>query len=216
VVHWQQRITVIAFTGRAKEGGLLWIPYTVVGSYSVDGNSWTNIQWNPPVELGEDVYIGLAVTSHDTASVATATIDRVSTTGNVTDDWAQADIGGTHPAEGFEETNGTFTIKAMGTDIWGTADEFRYVYKRLSGVGSLTARIDELDGTNDWCKAGVMLRDALTPESSHAFMAATGTNGVRLQGRMSRDTIGVDAAGVEGKIFVDAIRTHKAPAPEEK
>ncbi len=161
------------------------IPYVVVGSYSVDGNSWTDLEWNPRVELGEDIYIGMAVTSHDIASVATATIDSVSSTGTVTGDWTQADIGGTHPDENFTEVNGTFTIKAMGGDIWGTADEFRYVYKQLSGAGSLTAKVESLDGTNAWCKAGVMLRDALTPDSSHAFMAATGTNGIHLQGRMS-------------------------------
>jgi hypothetical protein len=177
------------------------MPYVVIGSYSVDGISWTDLQWNPPAELGEDIYLGLAVTSHDAASVATATIDSVSTTGSVTGDWTQVDIGGTHPAGNFTLVNGTFTIKAQGADIWGTADEFRYVYKQLSGEGSLTARVDTLDGTNEWCKAGVMLRNELTQDSAHTFMAATGTNGIHLQGRMSKgaaSTQDADNGGLDG------------------
>ncbi len=176
------------------------IPYVIIGAYSVDGSSWTDLQWNPPAELDKDIYIGMAVTSHDVASVATATMDNVATTGNVTGDWTQLDIGA-QPAEGYTEANGTFTIPAMGADIWGTADEFRYVYKELSGEGSITARVESLDGTHDWAKGGVMLRNGLTADSAHAFIAATGIQGVRLQGRMSKgasSTQDNDNGGLDG------------------
>ncbi|MBN2315915.1 MAG: LamG domain-containing protein, partial [Sedimentisphaerales bacterium] len=58
-----------------------------------------------------------------------------------------------------EAPAGTYTMTASGTDIWGTADEFHYAYKTLSGAGSITARVVSVQNTNDWAKAGVMIRE---------------------------------------------------------
>jgi hypothetical protein len=45
-----------------------------------------------------------------------------------------------------------------------------------------------LEHTNDWSKAGVMIRESLDPGSKHAFAAITPVNGVATQGRI--DTAG--------------------------
>jgi hypothetical protein len=167
------------------------LAYEFNGYYSVEGTNWTAMSWNPQyVVMSEDALVGMAVTSHDAALETTAVYSNVSTTGNVTGDWTQADIGGTHPAGQFTQTNGTFAIKAMGADIWTANDEFRYVYKHLEGEGSITAQVDSLDPVNGWTKVGVMIRDTTETGASNAGVYATGVNGVRYQARLET---GIDA-----------------------
>jgi hypothetical protein len=82
---------------------------------------------------------------------------------------------------------GTYTMTASGADIWAVngveADEFHYAYKMLSGAGSIVARIESIENTNAWAKAGVMIRETLDPDSAHAFACITPANGVASQGR---------------------------------
>jgi hypothetical protein len=86
-----------------------------------------------------------------------------------------------------ENPAGTYTMTASGTDIWLVngveADEFHFAYKTLSGAGSIIARVDSVDNTNDWAKAGVMIRETLDPDSAHAFACVTPANGVAMQYR---------------------------------
>ncbi|HRS13270.1 MAG TPA: DUF1349 domain-containing protein [Sedimentisphaerales bacterium] len=72
-----------------------------------------------------------------------------------------------------EQADGQIIMSAIGTDIWDTSDQFRYAYKSLSGNGSITVRVDSLIRSNEWAKAGVMIRETLEPGSKHAFMALT-------------------------------------------
>jgi len=77
-------------------------------------------------------------------------------------------------APSFVETaDGGIIMSAVGTDIWDTTDQFRYAYKSLSGDGSMTVRVDSLVRSNEWAKAGVMIRETLEPGSKHAFVALT-------------------------------------------
>jgi len=69
-----------------------------------------------------------------------------------------------------ENPAGTHTLTAASGDIWGTEDEFYFVYKRLQGSGSITARLDSFGrATNDWAKAGVMIRETLDADSINAM-----------------------------------------------
>jgi hypothetical protein len=75
---------------------------------------------------------------------------------------------------GFAETSpGNITMSASGADIYNLTDEFRYAYKRLSGDGSLTVRVESLVDTAAWAKAGVMIRVGLQPVSAQVHMIAT-------------------------------------------
>jgi regulation of enolase protein 1 (concanavalin A-like superfamily) len=75
------------------------------------------------------------------------------------------------------------TMTARGVDIWGTADQFHFAYKRLSGEGSVTARVVSITGTNPWAKAGVMIRNSLDAGSAHAIVVVTPGNGVAFEYR---------------------------------
>jgi hypothetical protein len=89
----------------------------------------------------------------------------------------------------IEAPAGTYTITASGADIWAVngveADEFHFAYKMLAGAGSIIAKVQSVDNTNDWAKAGVMIRESLSPDSAHAFACITPANGVAFQYRPS-------------------------------
>ena len=72
------------------------------------------------------------------------------------------------------ESNGVYTVRASGADIWGARDEFRFVYARLSGDGEVVARIDALSAADSWTKAGVMIRQTLRPSSRFAYALVSG------------------------------------------
>ena len=108
-------------------------------------------------------------------------------------DWTEKDVNtlsiwfkGNLP--GFvEDPSGTYTMTASGTDIWETADEFRYAFKQLSGAGAISAQVLSVENTNGWAKAGVMIRETLEPGSKHAFMDITPGYGASFQVRNTID-----------------------------
>ena len=77
-----------------------------------------------------------------------------------------------------ENPPGTYTVTGSGADIWYTTDEFHYAFKMLSGPGSIVAKVETVQNTHEWAKAGVMIRNTLDPDSEHAMMAVTPGNGV--------------------------------------
>jgi len=86
-----------------------------------------------------------------------------------------------------DEAAGTITIVGRGDDIWGTADQFQYAYTTITGNGSMTVKVDSLAHTDNWSKAGIMIRETLDAGSSFAAVFATGANGVRFQARSMAD-----------------------------
>ena len=75
-----------------------------------------------------------------------------------------------NPVSFLDKGNGAFTVSGSGTDIWNAADDFRFVYKRLTGNGSIMVKVDSLENTNVWAKAGVMIRQSLEADSPMAYM----------------------------------------------
>ncbi len=72
-----------------------------------------------------------------------------------------------------ETSSGTFVLSAAGADIWGARDEFRYACKQLDGDGAIVAQVTNVSWSNAWAKAGVMIRESVSPASAHAFMLVT-------------------------------------------
>jgi hypothetical protein len=91
---------------------------------------------------------------------------------------------------------GTYTMEGSGADIWTVndveADEFHFAYKTLTGVGSIVAKVQSVENTNNWAKAGVMIRESLNPNSAHATMVVTPGSGVSFQRRPGTDATSVD------------------------
>jgi hypothetical protein len=87
--------------------------------------------------------------------------------------WSHADIGSTAtPGNFVDNGNGSYDVTGSGADIWGTADAFHYVHRPLTGDGQITVNVVSIGGTstNEWQKAGVMIREGLTPGSRNVMM----------------------------------------------
>jgi hypothetical protein len=63
------------------------------GYYSSNGVTWQPMVWRQGITMSSDVYVGLAVTSHNNAATCQAKFSNVKLTGTVGAQWAHQDIG---------------------------------------------------------------------------------------------------------------------------
>jgi hypothetical protein len=111
--------------------------------------------------------------------------------------WTSADIGEVGAAGSTAFAGGTWTIEGSGADIWGRADEFRYLYRQVRDTFTVTTRVASIENLNRWVKAGVMIREDLSPGSRHASLFATPTTerGIAFQRRSTANGISTHTAG---------------------
>jgi hypothetical protein len=150
---------------------------------SSNGSQWNTIGSTTVGGTGSG-FIGLPVTSHTTATLAAATFDQV-VIASLPSPWQTQDIGSVGLPGSAVYSAGQFTLKGAGADIWGTADAFRYLYQPFSGDGQIVARVNRIDNTSPYAKAGVMLRDTLTEGSAHVILDVKPDGGVELMQRSS-------------------------------
>src|SRR5205823_1686575 len=84
--------------------------------------------------------------------------------------WLDQDVGQVNTAGTASYTNGTFTLTASGQWIWSTADGMHFAYQPLTGDGTIVARVVSAQGSQS-PEAGVMIRETLDANSTHAFVA---------------------------------------------
>lgn len=106
-------------------------------------------------------------------------------TGTLENGWLSTDIGavGRGGTTTYTSATGQYAVGGSGGDIWDSADAFRYVYRTLTGDGEMSARVVSLDNTDDWAKAGVMVRESLNPGSPFAMTVVTPAHGTTFQYR---------------------------------
>lgn len=102
----------------------------------------------------------------------------------------QSDIGAAlvPGSASFDAATGQYTIHSAGYNVWYTRDEFRFLWKRMSGDVSLAADIDFPDpkGYGDR-KAVLMIRQSLDDDAKAAMVAEHGAGMVHLAWRPERD-----------------------------
>jgi len=157
---------------------------TLVGT---DSTAPFSVGWN---NVAEGTYAVTAVaTDSGNASTTSAAVSLgVTTTAppqTLPGGWTQAGVGNTGVAGTASYSNGIYTVAGAGADVWGTADAFHWTYRSLDGDGSIVARVTSIQNVNVWTKAGVMIRNSLSPSSAQGFMlvAASATKGVPFQRR---------------------------------
>jgi regulation of enolase protein 1 (concanavalin A-like superfamily) len=148
---------------------------------STDGAAWTTVG-SQTIAMTSGVYVGLVITSHNNTALATATFDNVSIA-TLPSPWTSADIGAVGVAGSSHSSSGTFLIDGSGADFWDAADEFHYAYQTATGDCEIVARVTAVENTNPWAKAGVMIRETLNANSTHAAMVVTPGNGLAFQRR---------------------------------
>jgi regulation of enolase protein 1 (concanavalin A-like superfamily) len=95
--------------------------------------------------------------------------------------------------------SGTFTVEGAGADIWGSTDQFSFVYRQMSGDVTVVARVPSLENTNAWAKGGLMIRESLSGGSKHAFALVSASRGLALQWRPSTGGASVHTGGGDGR-----------------
>jgi len=109
--------------------------------------------------------------------------------------WQMRDIGSVGSSGGLQDDGDSVTLTSTGADIWGRNDGFTFAYQLLAGDGEIITRVDALDNTDPWAKAGLMVRQSLADDSPNAAVVITPTNGVRFQ---RRSRAGFSTAGLAG------------------
>jgi hypothetical protein len=144
--------------------------------------SWTLIGRQTFASLSHTVEIGFAVGSHRDGQLAAA---RFELTVVNTPQWWTHDIGAVGvPAE--VEHNGSpevVRLQGSGADIWGAADAFAFHNVTWTLDGSVTTRVQSVENTHAWAKAGVMFRETLTPGSKHVMLIVSPGKGIAMQYR---------------------------------
>ncbi len=156
---------------------------------SPDGTTWTLVAGSSvTINMTGSVLAGIAATSHNSNTLGTIVFSSVSVnTGGLPvscpTSWSCADIG--NPAlAGSQSVNGsTWTVQAGGTDIYGTADQFHYVWQSLAGDGSASVQVLTQSNSSSWAKAGVMIRQNNTGSSAYYAAFVTPGNGIVVQYR---------------------------------
>jgi hypothetical protein len=86
-----------------------------------------------------------------------------------TNEFKHTDIGNPALSGTVTVSDKGFDITAGGADIWGTKDEFNFVYIEETGDFDFAARIRSLTSVHQYTKAGLMAREDLTSSSRHIY-----------------------------------------------
>lgn len=169
-----------SFVGEDVDGSIVW---TVAKSIELTG-------------IGESYNVGLAVSSARWYSQEVVFTDyevdayyfpsaAPSLSGMPTKFVQSEDIGSVNIAgSASEASDGSWAVKASGSDIWGHSDSFHFA--RFQKSGDVTAEL-LVEGFDDyiysWQKGGIMFRESLAANSRHYSLFVTGSQGITNQRR---------------------------------
>jgi uncharacterized repeat protein (TIGR02543 family) len=177
---------------------------TVIGTDSAAPYffSWSNVavgSYSVTARLTDS--LGRTATSAPVAVTVTAS--------TLPSPWSAQDVGSVGVAGSSSYLNGVFTVTGSGSDIWGTADSFRFVYQTLNGDGQIVARVASLQNVNAYAKGGVMIRDTLAASSAQATMDITPVNGAEFLRRTTAGgtTAATTMPGLAAPYWVKLVRS---------
>ncbi len=149
--------SVVAITGGnfgAAQGGSV----VTLNAAPVTVNSWSDTSISITIPSGSTsgvLVVSVAPSMNDSNPVKFTVTAQPLLSG-----WLDGDVGSVGMLGSASYTNGTFTLNGAGYQLTGTADAFHFVYRLLSGDGSIVARVASMpSGTS--AVAGVMIRETL-------------------------------------------------------
>ena len=167
------------YAGSTLVGNAFTAPFTA---------TWTNV----PV----GTYVLTAVATDNSGTTATsAPVTVAVTAAPLPGGWSNTDVGSTGAIGSTTPTASGLSVSGAGADVWNTADAFQYAYQTLTGDGSIVARVASVQNVANWTKAGVMIRNSLSPSAAHAFMLVSAGKGVAFQRRLSDGAASVSTSG---------------------
>ena len=175
---------------------LTWNEGSVRAWISRDGTNWSFLN-NAAVNVPSSFEAGIAVTSHDPSNLTRAQVEGLSVGSQEVPGWWSTDVGDVGQTGSASETNGIWTVRGGGADIWGATDAFHYVYRARTGrVGALEVRVTDLQDSSPFAKAGLMIRTGLDPSAATVLVDVRPTGDVEF---MARSADGADMQYLGGK-----------------
>src|SRR3954468_14924655 len=114
----------------------------------------------------------------------------------------------------YDDATKQYTISSAGYDVWYTRDEFRYLWKKISGDVSLAAdaTFPDPNGYNNR-KAILIIRQNLDDDAKEAIIAEHGTGMINLAQRPGKDALITDMrysfGGALAKVMANRIGLEK-------
>lgn len=195
------------FYTRTDDGVRLWVNGSLIIDKWIDQGptEWSGtlaltggVKYNIQMEYYENGGGAVAQLSWSSPSQAKQIIpqSRLFTTfGGIPKPWTSQDIGAVGLAGSSSYSTGNWTVNGSGADIWGNADEFRYVHQTATGDCEIIARVTGVQNTDPWAKAGVMIRESLSANAKHAFVCLTPGNGLAFQRRTATGGVSENTSG---------------------
>lgn len=101
--------------------------------------------------------------------------------------WLSAAVGDAAPVSALESAGGTFTVAAGGRDIQDLTDGFGFISQPMTGDLTITAHVVSVPHTNEWAKAGIMIRGGSGADAKNVFFGVTSAHELAFQ---HRDSLG--------------------------
>jgi regulation of enolase protein 1 (concanavalin A-like superfamily) len=199
--------------GNFNQGGQTWnvlIDGSSKGSYAPSASASNYVDYTATFTATATSHTLAFKGSNLNGGDNTVFIDNVRIAPSLPSPWNTADIGSVSAAGLASFTSGgVFDIVGSGADIWGTADEFRYVYQSSSGDCSVSAKVNQVSNTDQWAKAGVMIREGTGAGAIHASVVVTPGAGISFQRRTSTGgtSVSTTQAGLTAPYWVRITRT---------
>lgn len=106
----------------------------------------------------------------------------VTAAGGLPSPWLDTDVGAPSPAGSATYVGGVFSVAGSGADIFGTNDQFNYVYQPSAGNGTLIARVTSQTNTGSTnSKAGIIWKSSTVAGSPYILIETGPTGAVKVQ-----------------------------------
>jgi hypothetical protein len=132
-----------------------------------------------PTQLGSDVFDSVHISNEAEAAPTACPMT-----------WNCGDIGYPTPPgrQFYNTTTGTWTVEGGGFDIFLNVDQFHYVWRTLTGDGSISARLSSQMSQlfNPSAKAGLMMRGNGAPDAPYYAILTEPGNIIQIQWRVKQ------------------------------
>ncbi|MCH6254993.1 DUF1349 domain-containing protein [Puniceicoccaceae bacterium K14] len=139
--------------------------------------------WSAEVSFssdGEKIIFVKAINSNGETSVSEDVVVRVNEI--ISDvsglELQSSNVGAVGSEGSLAVDDGTITVVAGGADIWGTSDSFKFLWTQVSGDFEIYTEVQSLVETNNYAKAGIMVRSDLAVDATnvYAYIRPAGTS----------------------------------------
>jgi hypothetical protein len=126
--------------------------------------------------------------------------------------FSNLDVGSPQLAGSVVPVENGWDLVAGGADIWEKSDEFHFVHKQVAGDFDIAMRVESFTPAHLYSKAGLMIRESLSPDSAHLMFLVFSNNSPRNNNLGAYEMQIRSVAGENCRAIYPAVRP---PAPPE-